>query len=191
VIHNVQSYTFSQKRNAGKGEVYGIELTFDRKLQFLPGFLNGFGINSNVAFFESSARLADDDRERSSEKVSMFGQPDWTGNLSLYYEKYGLFARLSYNVRGRYLDSITAGGTTILELEEMGRPASSMDIWVERLDRLDFTMRYKLTPRFQVFFEAINLTNEGELKTRNGMTYIPHSLQYIERTFTLGVKWNL
>jgi TonB-dependent receptor len=190
-IINQRGYNFTRKRNAGKGEVYGIELTYDRKLQFLPGLLNGFGINSNIAFIDSSARLVADGRARGGEKVSMFRQPDLTGNLSLYYEKYGLFARLSYNVRGKYLNSINTGEITLANLREMGAGSGAMDIWVEQFARLDFTMRYRVTPRFQVFFEAINLTNEAETRTRGGMRYIPHAQQFTERTFTLGVKWNL
>jgi TonB-dependent receptor len=187
-VNNVNSYTFRQKKNSGKGELRGIEVTFDRRLNFLPRFWNGFGINSNIAFFDSEATLLTDNRL--GEVVPLFKQPDITANLSLYYEKHGLFARLSYNIRGKYLDSIQAGQTIIKNIEDIGDPLNAADVYVARTDRLDFTLRYKVTPSFQVFLEAINLTNEPVTRYM-GNSSRPLSRQYTERVFTLGVKWNL
>jgi TonB-dependent receptor len=187
-VVNNRPYTFSRKRNAGKGNLRGVELTFDRKFNFLPGFLNGFGINSNISFFDSEATLLT--QLRMNEKVRLFKQPDKTANLSIYYEKYGLFARLSYNLRGEYLNSITAGKDLIEDLVDIGVPFSSMDIYVAETTRLDFTMRYKITPSMQIFFEAINLTNEPEFRFR-GHPSRQMSREYNERIFTVGMKWNL
>lgn len=185
---NSAAWFLSQMRNSGDGELRGIELTFNRQLRFLPGFLNGLGLNSNIAWFDSEATLVTD--LRGGETVPLFKQPDKTANFSVYYEKHGIFARLSYNLRGRYLDSITGGQEPFNELETIGIPPGSRDIYVEELGRIDFTMRYKITPNFQVFLEAINLTNEPVervLKHEN----IPVFKQYTERVFTIGVKWNL
>ena len=175
-------------RNSGEGELMGVEFTFDRQLNFLPSFLNGLGFNSNVAWFESEATLVTD--LRVGEKVPLFKQPDMTANVSLYYDKHGLFARLSYNYRGEYLNSITAGRGTLQEHEILGIPADSRDQYVEGTGRLDFTMRYKITPSLQVFVEAINLTNEPVTRVIKHES-LPVFKQYTERVFTVGVKWNL
>lgn len=187
-IVNDNAYRFSRKRNAGKAELYGVEVTFNRKLNFLPGFLNGLGVYSNVAFFESKAVLPTE--LRLDEEVRLFRQPDMTANAAIYYEKHGLFARLSYNIRGKYLESISAGDSLMNDLELMEEPLSAMDIWVDRRARLDFTLRYNLTPHLQIFVEAVNLTNEPELRIRGNETR-PHSRQYTERIFTIGAKWNI
>lgn len=185
---NSASWTLSQIRNSGKGELMGLEITFDRQLNFLPSFLNGLGFNSNIAWFESEATLVTD--LRVGEIVPLFKQPDKTANVSLYYDKHGLFARLSYNYRGEYLNSIVAGRGTLQQHERLGIPASSRDQYVEGTARIDFTMRYKITPNLQVFFEAINLTNEPVVRVIKHES-LPVFKQYTERVFTVGVKWNL
>jgi len=149
---------------------------------------NGLGVHSNVAWFDSEATLTTDLRD--GETVPLFKQPDMTANISLYYEKHGIFARLSYNYRGEYLNSITAGRGTLQQLEILGIPPDSRDQYIEGTGRVDFTLRYKIIPSLQIFFEAINLTNEPVVRSYNHQS-LPVSKQYTERVFTIGVKWNL
>lgn len=187
-IVNDQSYTFRQKRNAGSGSLYGVEFTFNRRFDFLNDFWNGFGINSNIAWFNSRATLVTEVRE--GERVNLFKQPSMTANLSLFYEKHGLFARLSYNVRGSYLDSISAGQATIAHLREMGLPPDAYDTVVDRRSQVDLTLRYRIRPSLQVFAEANNLTNEPLVRLRRDASR-PQSMQYTGRLFTVGLKWSL
>lgn len=182
---NDNSWRFSRKRNAGKAHLLGVEVTYDRRLNFLRGWMNGFGINSNISFMDSEAALQTTGRE--GEKVPLFRQPDMTANFSLYYEKHGLFARLSYNLRGKYLQSVTSLDSDLIQL---GEPTNAMDLYLDTTARLDFTMRYNVWRGLQVFFEALNLTNEPQFRYR-GSELRAHSKQFTDQVFTLGVKWNL
>jgi TonB-dependent receptor len=185
---NDSPWTLTRKRNAGNGNLLGAEITFDRKFNFLPGFWNGFGFNSNIAWFDSEATLTT--QTRIGEVVPLFRQPDKTANLSLYFDKYGLFARISYNLRGYYLQNIEAGSRLLGHLANFDEPPNSFDIYVKDTNRLDFTLRYQFWGGFQVFFEAINLTNEPLVRYR-GNESRPLDKQYTGRIFTLGLKWNL
>lgn len=177
-------WNITRKRNAGDGHLSGVELTFDRKFVRLPGAFDGLGINSNIAWMDSEATLGTESRE--GEKVKLFGQPSMTANVSLYYNKHGIFARLSYNHRGEYLSEI---GTN--EQIEGTIGSSALDTWVAPRDRLDFTLRYELTAHLQVFFDAVNLTNEPLVHYLNNDETTPLKKQYTERLFTVGLKWNL
>ncbi|MCC5807280.1 MAG: TonB-dependent receptor [Opitutales bacterium] len=183
---NDRSYTVRRKRNAGSGRLYGAEITFDRRLDFLPAALRGFGVNSNIAWFGSRATLMTEGR--AGESVNLFKQPDMTANLALYYERHGLFARLSYNMRGKYLDSVQS--TSLRQLEDIGIPPNSRDIIVDRSERIDVTVRYRIRPSLQVFFNANNLTNEP-LFRYEGDRSRPRSKQFTGRLFSLGLKWSL
>lgn len=195
---NNTDYTLSQKRNAGKGKLSGVEITVDRRLDFLPGFLNGFGINSNIAWFDSEvtllstsvARGSSAANDRGGEVVPLFRQPQMTANASIYYNKHGLFARLSYNRRGSYLESVAGGGNISQIRDFVGDPANAFDVYVADGYRWDFTMRYNITPSIQVFFEAINFTNEPYVRYR-GNESRPFSIQYTDAVYTIGLKWNL
>ena len=171
------------KRNAGRAKLGGIEFTFDRQLDFLPDYFRGLGLSSNVALFESSVKLTTDTRE--GEKVTMFGQPSMTGNCSLYYNNHNVFARLSYNRRGEYLRSI---GTNENIATTIG--SSRLDTYVDRMDRVDFTLRYNFENGIQVFADVINLTNEPLVYYINNPV-MPKKIQYTETVLSIGVKWNL
>ncbi|MCC5834662.1 MAG: TonB-dependent receptor [Opitutales bacterium] len=187
-IFNDNDYTFRRKRNAGKGALSGAEITFNRRFDFLPGVWNGFGINSNIAWFSSRAELLTE--ARFGETVNLFKQPKMTGNLALYFEKHGLYARLGYNMRGRYLDSVSGGTATVNRLDQMGLHPNSYDIMVDRRSQLDLSLRYRIRGSFQVFAEASNLTNEPFVRIRRDRSR-PHSRQYTGQVYTIGVNWTL
>jgi TonB-dependent receptor len=179
---------FEQKRNSGSGNLLGIEITADRKFDFLPGFLNGFGVKSNISWFDSEATLLT--KERSGETVPLFQQPEMTANASLYYNKHGLYAQLSYNRRGAYLQSVVAGENVNRIQERIGDGPDALDIYVAAGNRWDFTMRYQIRPGLQIFFEAVNIANEPLLRYR-GNTTRPYSVQYTQAFYSIGLKWNL
>lgn len=185
---NDSSWNLTRRRNAGDGKLSGIEVTFDRKLSFLPSFWDGFGVNSNIAWFDSEATLLTE--ERQGETVSLFQQPDMTANASIYYDKHGIFARLSYNLRGEYLHSIEGGSQQAQEARSIGTTLAAYDTWIGETHRVDLTLRYKITPQLQVFFDAINLTNEPTVRFM-GSEVRPLQKQYTERVFTVGLKWSL
>jgi TonB-dependent receptor len=195
---NNTDYTLQQKRNAGKGKLSGIEITVDRRLDLLPGFLNGFGVNSNIAWFDSEVTLLSTSvasgqsaaNDRGGEVVPLFRQPKMTANASIYYNKHGLFARISYNRRGSYLDAVAGGGNISQIRDFVGDPANAFDVYVADGHRWDFTLRYNITPSIQVFFEAINFTNEPYERYRGNETR-PFSIQYTQAVYTFGLKWNL
>lgn len=72
---------------------------------------------------------------------------DTIANASVFYEKFGISARISYQWRSDYLD--TVGGLGIGEGESRGAYES-----------LDVSLRYQITENFAVFADLANLTDE-------------------------------
>lgn len=183
---NVSPYTFSQTVNAGEGELSGFEVSFERNLDFLPSILSHLSINANYAAFDSEVELVT--QERLGEVVPLFRQPDSTINLSLAYEQGPFFARLSFNRRGSYLDSVR-GGTTINDLAVLGEEANALDTYVDEFDRVDFIARYRFSHGIQLFVEGSNLTNEP-LVSYQGTRDRVVSVRYTNPIYTGGIKWN-
>ncbi|RKX35898.1 MAG: hypothetical protein DRP71_01770 [Verrucomicrobia bacterium] len=181
----------TQKMNAGDGELYGVEIAFDRKLTFLPEPFDGFGFAFNAAFIQSNVQLLLE--ERFEEEVPLFKQSSNMGNLSVFYEKFGLLVRLAMNWRGGYLDGIRAGQTDIDDMTLETRhnlTADSLDVYVDDFRKLDLTIQYRFMNHFMVFFEATNLTDEP-LRRYRGDTSRLHSIQYTGTIYSLGAKWTL
>ncbi|MDN3651593.1 TonB-dependent receptor [Thalassotalea ponticola] len=76
-----------------------------------------------------------------------------TANLVVFYEKYGIAARLAYNWRDAYL-------------ERKGDDTGANPTFVEEYEQLDFNISYDFADveGLSVFFEGINITNEYRRK---------------------------
>lgn len=194
---NSSPWTLNKTTNAGDAELYGFEFAFSRRLDdLLPDALRGFSIEGNYAAFESEVELLAEERInpklRTGEvieadpTVPLFKQPDKTANLSLLFERWGIFARISYNLRGKYLEQVFTGDDVGALLRFEDSPAA-FDRYVDETERWDFTLRYNATDWLQVFFEAVNFTNEPQVEYL-GNTSRPRSIRYTEAIYTIGVK---
>ncbi|MDQ8197044.1 TonB-dependent receptor [Pelagicoccus enzymogenes] len=183
---NVSPYTFTRRVNGGEGELSGIEFSFNRSLNMLPGFFEKMAIDANYATFDSSVELVT--YERLGEEVPLFRQPDETANFSLSYEDDRLFVRASYNLRGAYLNSVRGGGV-IDELALLDEPANALDTYVGESERVDLIARYKLRDGLNLFFEGTNLTNEPLVQYQGDETRAT-SVRYSNPIYTLGLKLN-
>ena len=184
-------WTTNQWQNAGDGEIRGVELALERKLNFLPQPFDGFSVSFNTAFIDSSVQLLLE--ERFGEELPMFKQSSSLGNLSVSYEKFGLLVRLAMVWRGEYLDpeGVRGGKRNIADITDRHElPTDSLDVYVDDFMKLDLTVRYRFREHFNFFFEATNLTDEP-LRRYEGHTTRLHSIQFTDTIFSFGAKWNL
>jgi len=164
--------------NGGSAEVYGLELAYSQKFDWLPAPWNGLLVNANTTFTRSDADIEqfDPDLEAMSRRdISLPGQSDITGNLTLGWENDRLSLRLSANYKSDYLN-------------EVGDPLDSrQDLEVDDQLFIDFSASYFLRDGLQVYFEAQNLTDESYYVYSGNRSY---NAQYEEYgpTFTLGVR---
>jgi TonB-dependent receptor len=97
------------------GHVSGAELSYQQAFTFLPGPLAGFGVNTNFTYIESTGvkqnTLSETDPEVSAGNVSTIdtsklplqGLSKENVNAEVFYEKYGISARVAYNWRSEFL----------------------------------------------------------------------------------------
>jgi TonB-dependent receptor len=139
-----RGFQITQPQNGQIASLFGIELSIQQQLTFLPGFLDGFGIFANYTFTTSNAIIPTD--VGSTRTISLPGQSTNVGNLALSYEKYGFMARVAANYNGGFI-------------AEVGTDAN-FDRFQDGSLRLDFSANYRFIPQAQVFIEFINLTNQ-------------------------------
>ncbi|WNO52414.1 TonB-dependent receptor [Stakelama saccharophila] len=127
--------------NAESGEIYGLEVNVQQQLAFLPGLLSGFGVSANASFIKSSVTVfgRDDD-------LSFFTQPDRVYNAQLFYEKGIIAARVAYQYRSEFLESL--GGEAM------------EDIYQDSNGQLDAKLSVKLLKNVVAYAEGQNLTDE-------------------------------
>lgn len=162
------AYLLSGTYNGDNGKLYGVEFNVLKQFDFLPGALDGFGFQGNLT-------LLDGDFDTPTEKnVSFQGMSDTIANASLFYEKYGVSARVSYQWRSDWLD--TLGGMGSGEYRK-------------GYENLDVSLRYALTENFTLFADLANLTDETYIAYQ-GTTATPTEVEQIGARYLFGIRFN-
>lgn len=130
-------------QNGTEAEVTGLELNFQKPLTFLPGALDGFGVNLNATFLDGKLKVPGRTQETSLPK-----QSDTLVSAQIYYEKYGFSARVAYTYRSAYI-------------EELGGSAAE-DLYFDENQSLGVKAAYKITKQLEVFAEGNNLNDETD-----------------------------
>jgi TonB-dependent receptor len=143
-----QGYIYSSQFNGSNGTLYGIELNYMKQFDAWPGWLSGFGVEANMTFSKSEAKVPVSPFPTAfpSRSVPLQGASDRVMNLTVFYEKYGLSGRLSYQYRSGYLDSLDLGRT-------------DNDIYWDENGRFDMAIRYEMTPKSSIYLDIRNLTD--------------------------------
>jgi iron complex outermembrane receptor protein len=183
--------------NGHGGKVYGIEGSFQRFFDFLPGALSGFGVQVNATYVKNKGITNSGLKNQSGGDGGSQGQPGtlgtvltvdsleglskYTYNLVGMYEKYGLAVRLAYNWRSKFL--VTAVDC-----------CTYLPAWQMSGGYLDGSIRYAINDHIELSLQASNLLNtEAKLKQQvtsvdNGAILVPNSWFENGRRFQLGVR---
>lgn len=132
----------TRTRNGQTGYIRGIEVGGQYSFDFLGGFASGFGVAGNYTYVDSKANR---DTTLSDYDCGYNGLSPHSANGSVFYEKYGLAARVSYNWRSDYLRSCRS---------DQARPRNR-----SAYGQLDFNLGYDVTPNFQLYVQGVNVTN--------------------------------
>lgn len=101
------TYTVRQPTNGQGALLDGIEATAQTAFTFLPQPFDGFGASGNVTFARA-IRTNLINNATNAELSEYPGLSKWTWNASMFYDKGWLNARLSYNYRSDWLDTVAS-----------------------------------------------------------------------------------
>lgn len=174
------SEQITQKENRSGGKINGVEFAALHHFDYLPGFLNGFGLQANLTLLDS-----EDDNSETLEldgikapSNGLEGFSDTTYNIIAFYEKGAFQGRVAYNWRDDFLKKRNGsrynGGEGIPE-------------HVKAYGQLDASFAYTISEHFKVTLAAVNLTNEKvheylDIEERLGR------IQYTGTRYTLGLR---
>lgn len=161
----------TQPKNGGNANIFGAELAWQRDFGFITPELKCVGLYGTYTYTHS--RVTDFNfAGRENEKgLSLPGSPAHTANLSLYFEKFGLSARLSFNYASAFID-------------EMGAE-KFYDRYYDAVKYMDFNISYTFgrNTKFTVFADCTNLLNQP-------LRYYQGSKDFTMQQEYYGVKLN-
>ncbi|MEW6392719.1 MAG: TonB-dependent receptor [Pseudomonadota bacterium] len=139
-------FAVTQQVNGPEATVRGVELAW----QHVFGD-SGFGFNANATFVDTNKPY--DPKDISQSGFAITGLAN-SANLVAFYDKNGFEARVAVNYREEYLRGFGQNQNT-------GAFGSEPTFENPNL-QVDFSTSYALTKQINLFFEAINLTNETQ-----------------------------
>lgn len=173
--------------NVDKANVYGVELEFRKKLDFI-GALKNFAMGSNITLIKSEAAIKNSELKdiravypNASDVRPLYSQSPYIINAFINYSNaVGTQANLSYNVLGEKLYLVEIG--------------AQPDVYEQPFNSLNFKISQKLGSerRIKVSFTAKNILNDNFERSSEfeGNRYL-FSAYYPGRSFSLGLSYNL
>ncbi|WP_426153439.1 TonB-dependent receptor [Pseudomonas sp. DC3000-4b1] len=137
--------------NGDHARLYGLELAWSQKLDWLPAPWDGLLLGANATFTHSRAKIEGYDSSAGAMRkraIDLPGQAKRVANLSVGWENDKVSLRLAANYKSSYL------------FELSGIDDEDHDAYVDAQTFVDFSARYKLSKNLQLSFDAQNLTNE-------------------------------
>ncbi len=132
--------------NGDGAKLYGLELAYSQKFDWLPAPWNGVLVGANLTLSKSDATLQGPGGKRD---IDLPNQSDTVGNFMVGWENDRFNMRLAANYKSGYL------------LEVGAIDDKAHDQYVDDSLHVDFKAGYFITPELQVTFEAQNITDES------------------------------
>ncbi|MEL6415349.1 MAG: TonB-dependent receptor, partial [Pseudomonadota bacterium] len=166
--------------NGSDASITGFEFNYSQQFGFLPEPWDGFGTSINYTQAEDEAQTpplfneATGLNDGASRESGLAGASDETYNLSIFYEKYGISTRLTYQYRSAWLNAIN-----------LSNPDQDR-FWDERAS-LDFSFRYAQNENITYFLDANNLTDEFG-RRYNGNTNNVYEVEGFGQSYLAGIR---
>lgn len=176
VIDGIE-YNITRPLNIGSAELQGVELSaqffLDALFDSVPDVLGGFGALANFTLADSEIKSGDLQGE------PLLGVSEYSYNVGLLYEKYGVTGRLVYTYRSEYDEFLIGDALPI--------GSGSVFNGVRPNGRLDFSVGYDLTPSVTVSIDGTNLTRAKYYSYFDTEAF-PHDVRDDERTFGVSLR---
>jgi TonB-dependent receptor len=153
--------------NGGDANLIGVELAFQKRLDFLPGALKNFSIYANYTH---------NWLENKDQQNQLSGTAEDILNSSLAYENKYFSARISYNYTS---DFLTSTGSS-----------EQFNVYYDKVSYLDANIDIYLSKKIVLYASANNLLNEVQRTYQWKPEYTYSSLENGAR-FQAGIKFNI
>lgn len=177
--------------NVDESMVYGLEVTWQQNLEFLPGFLSNIGIYSTYSYTYSETDIGRKDTDGNIIWERLEGQRPHVVNLGLDYSQGGFSGQLNYQgstpTVSSYGDQRHVPGDPNLPVEER----VWFDAFTDASNDLSATLRYRITSEFRLWFNANNLLFNRRVDYYYDRDIYPDEMRLGGRSFDVGIRYSL
>ncbi|KQM65160.1 TonB-dependent receptor [Sphingomonas sp. Leaf17] len=185
MVERPEGWQISTITNGRGASLKGLELSLQSTFRFLPGFLKNFGMIANATFVDSDATYVQSGPAvvpggalvNVTRTETLYGLSKRAYNGTLYYEDTKFSARGSVSYRSPYIDG-SSGTGNIFEGYN-----STLNV--------DASVRYKITPGFEISLEGTNLTDNYRSRYTDLDANRNYEYNHFGRTFLAGARFKM
>ncbi len=145
----------NQPVNAGSATLKGLELNFQHSFTYLPGALDGLGVIANYTYQDGKREttftvpgVVSGGGAAAQFELPLRDLSENNYNLTLFYEKFGINARVRYTFRDPFLR------TEAVDL------TNNLPLYQDKRHQLNASISVDINPQFAVTLSGVNLTNQ-------------------------------
>ena len=169
-------YQYATTVNGRSATIKGVEIAFQRDLDFLPEPFNNLGVVANYTYADGET-LYENVQGSGEDQVKSFpGLSKNSYNFTLYYETDKWGARVAMANRGEYISRVESG---LGDEDERGFHETTY---------VDFSAFYQVNDDLKITLEGINLTDEREEQYSDSNDR-PYNTTTSGRTYMLGLNY--
>jgi TonB-dependent receptor len=170
-------YTQIQPVNGPGAHISGFEATWQQRMSFLPGGLDGLGFLANYSYTSSQATLP-----WRADKPALARQAPNNWNVNVTYDKAALSVRLgvTHNDANIFAYNYQDGA-------DGGIKGPNGDLYLYAHTQLDAQATYGLTRQMHVVIALLNLNNEV-FGFYQGSPQYPSQREFYNRTVSIGLR---
>lgn len=173
-------FDITQNMNAYDARIFGVEVALQRDFSFISEDLDCIGFYGNYTYTHSKTHNYNPVLGiKDGDEVKMAGSPEHTYNASLFFEKWGLDLRLSYNGATSFIDQMNTG-------------SRELDRYYDKVNYLDLNASYTFGRKSKyTFFAHLNNLLNQPLRYYQGNSDRTMQVEYYGIRFEAGLKIDL
>jgi len=173
------------ENNDETATLYGVEISWQQWLNFLPGVLSNLSVYGNYAWISSTYNV--DFRE---DEVALPGQSPHVVNAALTYDQGRFSTQVSYHWTSESLSLI--GQDQFLPPSADTNTPIYRDRYVDSWSDVSFSFRFRIAEQFRFWADVYNLLNRERIAYEYDRVLYPVETEWIGgRTFQAGIRFDL
>ena len=182
-------FQVQQSINGPRAHITGFEASWEQRLSFLPGLLNGLGVAANYSYTTSQVKFPNGFSGGRTDHPALLRQAPNTWNLGMTYDKARFSMRfgVSHNDANIYAYNYQATGNDTDPI--IGLRGPNGDIYLYAHTQFDIQGSYRMYKGLQLVVSGLNLSNEV-FGFYQGSPIYPIQREFYKPSIIFGMRWS-
>ena len=182
-------FQVQQSINGPRAHITGFEASWEQRLSFLPGLLNGLGVAANYSYTTSQVKFPNGFSGGRTDHPALLRQAPNTWNLGMTYDKARFSMRfgVSHNDANIYAYNYQATRNDTDPI--IGLKGPNGDIYLYAHTQFDIQGSYRMYKGLQLVVSGLNLSNEV-FGFYQGSPIYPIQREFYKPSIIFGMRWS-